>query len=105
MTRTYKKKTARWRFMQKVYYHSAGCWDWLGYKKEDQGQFMFEGKVWQARRWAWSFIASKPLPSSKNIVMTCNHISCVNPDHMKLVDKGTQGHYDYKTCIKELPKA
>ena len=87
MTRTYTKQPAMDRFMSFVDHTSGGCWQWTGYTKEGQGQFNFDSRPVQSRRWIYEQVIGK-LAYNKVIKMRCGEVACVNPDHMCLVARG-----------------
>jgi len=79
------------RFWHKV--HKAGpdeCWIWQGTTPSfGHGQFVCEGRVVYAHRFAWE-MANGPLPDdgSSCVLHRCDVPACVNPAHLFV---GTRG--------------
>lgn len=63
------------------------CWAWTG-EHDDNGRPLFtsKGRISFANRVAY-FAYRGSVPTDKQVVQTCNSVNCVNPHHMKLVDK------------------
>lgn len=75
------------RFWRKVCV-TASCWLWRGSQTKGYGQFHVEGtghtKV-LAHRWAYESLVGS-IPILLQIDHLCRVRSCVNPDHMEIVD-------------------
>jgi hypothetical protein len=80
------------RFMGKVVLRRllayAECWWWEGYRdSQGYGQFKLEGRAVWAHRVAYRIFVGE-LGEGMEVDHTCGNPSCVNPDHLRLVDPG-----------------
>ena len=82
------RPTAADRFWAKVN-KSEGCWEWIGFR-DRKGYGKFYG--WPemagqqiAHRIAYSLLVG-PIPDGVLVDHKCHNTSCVNPDHLQLVD-------------------
>jgi hypothetical protein len=73
------------RFESKIYYAIDGCWYWLGgLNKDGYGcGLTINGKQERAHRLSY-LIYKGSIPTGMQVCHTCDHPSCVNPDHLWL---------------------
>lgn len=64
----------------------AGCWNWLGHKRQGYGFLWVDGSHRRAHRVSWE-LHFGPIPEGQFVCHHCDVPSCVNPDHLFL---GTQ---------------
>ena len=78
--------SAEERFWRKVVKHHA-CWLWTGTKTPSgYGSFSVDTtKRSPAHRFSYEVLVS-PIPKGKEIDHLCRNRSCVNPEHMEVVD-------------------
>ena len=77
------------RFWEKVNKESGGgCWSWTGYLNFGYGRFRLQGKHWRAHRLAYSITVGR-IPDGKVTDHLCRNRSCVNPEHLEIVDSRT----------------
>jgi len=71
----------------------GGCWQWQGSNHND-GYAAWNVGTQQVKVHRASYLLYVgPIPRGKFVVHTCGKRSCVNPDHLKLVDyKGLYQH-------------
>jgi hypothetical protein len=75
------------RFKEKFNQIEGGCWEWIGYKKDDgYGVFWTKKGTVKAHRWAYEYFTG-PIPEGMEVHHTCNNRSCVNPLHLKAVTR------------------
>ena len=81
---------------------SNSCWDWLGPKdKYGRGEFRSGSLVIKAHILSW-LIFNDIIPESKKVARTCLSNSCVNPNHMRLVDDIKVSFYEPKPLPKDF---
>lgn len=71
------------RFENKVRRDLDGCWYWIGGKRDGYGLFRFEGRCMNAHRFVWEQTVGL-IPDGLCVLHTCDHRSCVRPDHLFL---------------------
>src|SRR2546429_469655 len=60
------------------------CWSWVGGKfQSGYGYFRYSRKLLRAHRVAW-LIAKGEIPDELNVLHSCDHPACVNPNHLFL---------------------
>ncbi len=79
------------RFAEKWIGDDNGCWNWTaGLDKDGYAQFKFEGKTWQAHRWAWVQVFGPITQVDEEgrpyeLDHRCRNRTCVNPEHLRLL--------------------
>ena len=65
-----------------------GCWPWLGGKTQGYGVFSLGegGRKMRAHRFAYETFVG-PIPSGMLVDHACRNRSCVNPSHLRLVNR------------------
>jgi len=84
---SYRGLPAEVRFFKRVLKTDA-CWIWQGGCDED-GYGVFMGEVLgvvlrRAHRFSWSFHNNRVIPSTMNILHSCDNPKCVNPEHLSI---------------------
>lgn len=84
------------RFFAKVTEGPNGCWQWVGaVDSGGYGRFNAGGRrvgpYDSAHRWSWKFF-NGPIPAGLEVDHLCFNRSCVNPDHLDIVDRRTNVH-------------
>lgn len=65
--------------------NAAGCWIWnLFIDASGYGSVRSAGRTWYAHRFAWTVLRG-PIPEGMHIDHLCFQPSCVNPDHLRVV--------------------
>lgn len=92
------------RFLNKVERNKrSGCWVWTGYKDENgYGQFKTRGRAHWAHRISFATFVRK-IPKRKQVDHTCRNPSCVNPDHLCLLDHGKNANAHKKPFDHYIP--
>lgn len=79
------------RFAEKWIPDDNGCWNWTaGTDKDGYGQFKFDGKTWQAHRWAYVQVFGEITQVDEEgrpyeLDHRCRNRECVNPEHLRLI--------------------
>lgn len=82
------ERTVGERFWSKVD-ASGDCWKWTGASNNvGYGTFYANSTTTGAHRWAWEFLVG-PILEGFEIDHLCRNRSCVNPDHLEVVDRRT----------------
>jgi hypothetical protein len=69
---------------------TEGCWHWIGYlSSRGYGRAWFERKQVAAHRAALKLLRGVDVPSGMEVDHLCRNRSCVNPDHLEVVDRRT----------------
>ena len=92
MTRAYKKQDPVKRFLKHTE-RVGDCLLWRGRLRKGLGCFMDDNRSQSCRRWAWVNIGRNGLRDNEVVVMTCGQSTCVNADHMEVIQKGSQRSY------------
>lgn len=68
----------------------TGCWDWKVYipKGTITVRFKYNNVNYRAIRFAYEKY-NGPIPKEKHLTNNCDRNFCINPDHKKLVKKGS----------------
>ncbi|MES2789991.1 MAG: HNH endonuclease [Planctomycetota bacterium] len=71
------------RFLEKVQKSAdpAGCWMWIGSKRNEYGGIKVNGVVKQAHRVAYTLYHGE-IPNGLVLLHSCDNQLCVNPDHL-----------------------
>jgi hypothetical protein len=88
------------RFMAFIRKNANDCWLWQGRLNHCGYGTFRDGKMWLAHRWAWQFIAGKPLP--QELHHECRVRNCSNPKHMSPTD--SDKHPDKPSVLNLLKK-
>lgn len=74
------------RFNRKYQVLDDGCWQWLGaIGRDGYGNFTVNGKTISPQRFAYEqFVGA--IESDLQVIPSCGNRSCVNPDHLDLVE-------------------
>lgn len=67
---------------------TSSCWFWTAGKTDGYGQWWYEGKNHKAHRVSYED-SQGPIPKDKEIDHLCANRSCVNPEHLDIVDHKT----------------
>lgn len=89
MERNIKRLSAHLRFIRKINIVDR-CWIWSGAKnKKGYGRFMFKGKNRKAHHVSLFLFKNIADGFSKHrqVDHLCNNTSCVNPDHLEIVNQ------------------
>lgn len=71
------------RFWAKVD-KTSSCWRWIGAVKSNGYGNFWDGRYWNAHRWAYEALVG-PIPAGLTIDHLCRNRQCVNPDHLEPV--------------------
>lgn len=77
------------RFWSKVN-KSDGCWEWTGATMNLYGIFRLDGRNYVAHRVSYMW-ANGPIPDGAEVDHMCFNRSCVNPQHLRLLDHQANG--------------
>jgi hypothetical protein len=83
-----------------VPYQPSCCWEWQGYKHRDgYGCVRYERRMgaFQAHRVSYTLLLG-PIPDGMTLDHLCRNRPCVNPDHLQIVDVGTNTLRGYGTA-------
>ncbi len=74
-----------WRQRREVKHGRYVCWEWIGSKGGGHGggygQILFQGKLWQVSRLAWT-LTFGPVPRKRLICHSCDNPPCFRPSHL-----------------------
>ena len=76
------------RFIKKIQFGDNGCWEWTACRQSEEGygRFGWNGKTGYAHRFSYEN-AVGDIPQGLDIDHTCNNKVCVNPKHLRAVDR------------------
>lgn len=66
------------------------CWVWTGATQNGYGIFRIDGRTQVAHRVSYAW-ANGPVPDGAEVDHMCFNRSCVNPDHLRLLDHQQNG--------------
>lgn len=88
------------RFWERVEVHQpAGCWQWRGQVRKSDGYAVAHFHrlgTFQAYRVSYSLLIG-PIPEGMTLDHLCRNRSCVNPDHLQVIDSVTNALRGYGT--------
>lgn len=64
--------------------YSGDCWEWLGSRMNDYGQFMVDYVNYRAHRFIYELLVAD-IPAGYVIDHLCRNKGCVNPEHLEPV--------------------
>jgi hypothetical protein len=74
------------RFNRKYQVLDDGCWQWLGaIGRDGYGNFTVNGKTISPQRFAYEQSVGV-IESDLQVIPSCGNRSCVNPDHLDLIE-------------------
>ena len=76
------------------------CWNWTAFKRAGYGRFRFNGKIYDAHRFAW-LLMNGEIPDGMVVLHSCDNPSCCNLKHLSL---GTQKE-NVADCIEKGRRA
>ena len=68
----------------------TGCWIWKAVRASEDGApiVTYNSKTRRAHRVAYELFRGR-IPRRSEVERTCGHKTCVNPEHLKAVSRGT----------------
>jgi hypothetical protein len=80
------------------------CWEWLAsFNTDGYGAAWYENKQQQAHRAVYKILVG-PIPEGMQLDHLCNNRSCVNPNHLEVVDAWENNFRSQSFTAKNIKK-